>query len=240
MLNYFTLENGRGTKLYQNDETPLTVELSVENDFIKKALSSSFMIIGTLISPIDHLGIVITAQKMKVEVPANQEFMVINLYNIPISLSYSKDLDKLKILYDPYLYENNPQEDFDPKQFREAHPVPDGFIDTLPKWYSVKFTYPEHNLIFVRPGLGISIQTHMFREEHWEVMQGAPIIIFDHNVFYDTPVGKKFAIPFGAIHTVINPSKEEWVLIKESYKGHFDEEDIVRVFNPNQYYSKKS
>jgi mannose-6-phosphate isomerase-like protein (cupin superfamily) len=198
------------------------------------------MIIGTLISPIDHLGIVITAQKMKVEVPGNQEFMIINLYNIPISLSFNKEVDKLKILYDPYLYEKDPQQDYDQEEFRKAHPVPDGFIDTLPKWYSVKFTYPEYNLIFVRPGLGISIQTHMLREEHWEVVEGSPIIIFDHNVIYNTPVGKKFAIPFGAMHTVINPNKEkdEWVLIKETYKGHFDEEDIVRVFNPNHYFSK--
>ena len=44
-------------------------------------------------------------------------------------------------------------------------------------------------------------------------------------------------IPLGAMHTVINPT-DDWILIKEHCEGTFDEEDIVRVFNPNHYGQK--
>ena len=60
---------------------------------------------------------------------------------------------------------------------REEHPIPDGYIDTLPKWYSIKYTYPDFNYIFVCPGLGISIQVDSMREEYWEVLEGHPIIL---------------------------------------------------------------
>ncbi len=56
---------------------------------------------------------------------------------------------------------------YDPEEFKSQHPVPDGYIDILTKWYSIKFTYPEFNYIFIRPGVGISLQMHAMREEHW-------------------------------------------------------------------------
>ncbi|MHA1821748.1 MAG: hypothetical protein ACTSU2_10745 [Promethearchaeota archaeon] len=183
------------------------------------------------------------------------EFMAINLSKYTLVLSiYLDNLDNLNTfdnleenegalkekpyieIYDPYLYENEKHVNIDPDKFREEYTVPDGYIDVLPKWYSIKFTYPDINYIFIRPKLGISIQKHNMREEHWEIGRGTPIIIVGTNVYYNTKVGEKFDIPVNSLHTVINPT-DEWVLIKERYSGKFDEEDIVRVFNPNHYFS---
>ena len=85
--------------------------------------------------------------------------------------------------------------------------------------------------------MGLSIQTHHLRNESWEILEGTPIIINSNKVHYYVKKGQKFEIPINTYHSVINPNKdqEKFVVIKEFWNGNFDEEDIKRVFNPNEY-----
>ena len=56
-------------------------------------------------------------------------------------------------------------------------------------------------------------------------------------LFYYVENGIKLDNPKGSLHSIINPNKDpnKWVIIKESWSGKFDEEDIERIFNPNHY-----
>ncbi|MFW9899795.1 MAG: hypothetical protein ACFFDY_00730 [Candidatus Thorarchaeota archaeon] len=164
-------------------------------------------------------------------------YMVINVGKKPLEIHYSEDISKHKIIYDPYKYESSQKINLKPDLFQKRYNLPKGYIDTLPKWYSFKFTYKDYNLIFVRPEFGLSIQKHKYRNEIWEVLEGKPIIISGNTVYYYVKKGIRFHNPINTYHTVINPNKEinTFVLLKESWNGNFDEYDITRVFNPNHY-----
>ena len=232
-----TLKTGRGTKLYQNSDTSISVNISPSKPNESPQWDEILMILGDLVAPINHLGRN-SSRGLQIIIPPFSQYMVINSGKIDLVLSFKSDSTNHEILYDPYLYEEESHKNYDPEEFKSQHPVPDGYLDILTKWYSIKFTYPEFNYIFIRPGVGISLQMHAMREEHWEVLQGQPIIIAGSKISYDTKLNSQFDISLGAFHTVINPSDSEWVLIKESCKGKFDEEDIIRVFNPNHYFTE--
>jgi len=164
-------------------------------------------------------------------------YMVINVGKKPLEIHYSEDISNHKIIYDPYKYESSQKINLKPELFQKRYNLPKGYIDTLSKWYSFKFTYPDYNLIFIRPEFGLSIQKHKYRNEIWEVLEGKPIIISGNRVYYYVEKGIRFHNPINTYHTVINPNKEinKFVLLKESWNGNFDEYDITRVFNPNHY-----
>jgi len=170
-------------------------------------------------------------------VQPEEYFMLINIGDKEFPVYYSEDLNELDLIYDPYKYENSEKKNFDKEYFKEKYEVPEGYIDTLPKWYSFKFTYPDYNLIFIRPHLGISIQIHNQRNEFWTILKGEPIILNGKNIHYYVKSGTKFEIPINTFHTVINPNREEdgFIMLEERWSGNFDEEDITRVFNPNNY-----
>ena len=92
--------------------------------------------------------------------------MVINKRKESIEILYNNDVSNHQIIYNPYQYEHSEKVNFNPIEFKELYNIPEGYIDILTKWYSIKFTYPEHNLIYIRPQLGISIQIHNFRSEY--------------------------------------------------------------------------
>jgi mannose-6-phosphate isomerase-like protein (cupin superfamily) len=232
MLN---LKPGRGTPLWMNGKNAQEVLIQVPKTAPADIYRQIMMISDTLLTSVQNIGIS-SKKGFKVISPAESAYMVMNTSVVDLTLRFSEDPKTHHILYDPYKFEHEDHSDYDPNEFRKAHPVPDGYMDTLPKWYSVKYTYPKFNYIFVRPGLGISLQVHTLREERWEILQGHPIIIAGPKVHFDVNPGQKFSMSLGSMHTVINPSESEWVLLKEEYAGQFDEKDIVRVFNPNNYY----
>ncbi|MHA1985048.1 MAG: hypothetical protein ACW98D_00265 [Promethearchaeota archaeon] len=164
-------------------------------------------------------------------------YSVINNGDSPIEIQYSQDVSQHKLIYDPYKFELSKKINLTSEFFVENYNVPKGYTDTLPKWYSFKFTYPDYNLIFIRPELGISIQTHNYRNEFWEILEGNPIVINGDKVHYFVEKGTKFKNQRKTFHCVINPNKEadKFVMIKERWDGKFDENDINRVFNPNHY-----
>ena len=214
----------RGSPLRKNNENGLTLNLdSVKFDRILMINQNRF------ISDI-------TTEDLHIK-PLNY-YMVINNSNFPVEISYNEDISDHKILYDPYLFENSEKKPLNPDDFLKKYSVPEGYFDILAKWYSIKFSYDNYNLIFIKSGLGISIQTHKNRSENWTIIAGHPIIINIHRVYYFVDIGSKFSTPKNSLHSVINPiqNQDEYVIIKETWSGIFEENDIQRVFNPNNYY----
>jgi mannose-6-phosphate isomerase-like protein (cupin superfamily) len=228
-----TLQGNRSTKMYRCGDNGQKVTIYGDDSTSFDAFNNILAIVGELITMLPQMGVNLS-NSYALAIPPQTPYMLINTMNQDFTIEFEEDPAEQSIIYDPYLMEFEDHQEFNPDEFKETHPVPDGYIDTLPKWYSIKFTYPDFNYIFVRPGLGISIQVHSMREEFWEVMEGHPIIIANAKVSYDTQPGDQFMIPLGAMHTVINPT-QDWILIKEHCEGTFDEEDIVRIFNPNHY-----
>ena len=215
---------GRSTLLRKNKSKDLVITLNQNNFkdiflingayFITEEISNSDLII----MPEDH-------------------YMIINNKKEPIEIVYNQDISNHKIIYNPYKYEYSKRINFTPEMFIEKYNLPEDYIDTLPKWYSFKFAYPNYNLIFVCPEFGLSIQIHRYRNEFWEIIEGYPIIINGNKVLYFVESGTKFQNPINTYHSVINPNKEKnkFIVLKERWSGKFDENDIERVFNPNHY-----
>jgi mannose-6-phosphate isomerase-like protein (cupin superfamily) len=216
----------KGTNLRKNGQEELTI--LIDSNALKKKI---FLINGTTFFTKD-----LSAYNLIVK--PNDYYMVINKGDEEVNVKYSIDISSHIVIYEPYMYESFKKENFDPIRFGKKYNVPDGYIDTLAKWYSIKFTYPDYNLIFIKPKIGISIQTHKFRSERWKVLKGKPIIINGNKVHYFVENGTEFLNAKMTYHSVINPNNnpDQFVLIEEKWSGKFDEEDIIRAFNPNNYH----
>ncbi len=127
------------------------------NPLVSNIFNNILVIYGELITMLPQIGVNMFNGYI-VTVPPQTPYMVLNTSQQDFSIEFVEDPQTHEIIYDPYLMEYVDHQDFDPDAFKEEHPIPDGYIDTLPKWYSIKYTYPDFNYIFVRPGLGISIQ----------------------------------------------------------------------------------
>jgi mannose-6-phosphate isomerase-like protein (cupin superfamily) len=214
----------RGTLLRKNGAKSLFIDVNM------KDLKDIFLINGNKFFTDD-------ISSHDLIVPPNEYYMIINRADKEIHIKYNLDVSQHQVIYNPYKYENAQKTQIDPVEFRKSHEVPEGYIDILPKWYSIKFTYPEYNLIFIKPEMGISFQIHRERSEYWEIIKGKPIILTGHRVYYFVDSGTHIKNPVGSYHSIINPNtqKDKFVVLKERWSGHFDEEDIKRVFNPNNY-----
>jgi mannose-6-phosphate isomerase-like protein (cupin superfamily) len=218
------LKAKQGTKLRKNGNQVLTIAIK------KNELKDVLLINGNRfetqnITPSDLI------------VNPNNYYMIINNGNDTIELSFDGDISNHEVIYDPYKYTHTEKINYKPDDFKQIFFVPEGYIDTLPKWYSFKFTYDEFNLIFIRPEMGISFQIHKKRSESWEILKGNPIIINGNQVHYFVDDHTKFENSLNSYHSVINPNKDKdkFVIIKERWSGSFDEDDIIRVFNPNNF-----
>jgi len=213
---------GRSTSLRKNSSQELRIS------FKKNNTKKVYIINGSSFITENKLSSILIIK------PENH-YMIINKEEYPIEITYNRDISNHQVIYDPYKYEDSEKIYFKAEFFKRKYRIPKGYINTLPKWYSFKFTYPDHNLIFIRPEYGLSIQIHKYRNELWEILDGNPIILNGNTVYYQVKSGTKFKIPINTFHTVINPSKEKFVFLKEQWSGIFNEEDISRVFNPNNY-----
>ncbi|MFX0140917.1 MAG: hypothetical protein ACFFDN_45180 [Candidatus Hodarchaeota archaeon] len=215
---------GKGTLLRKNDSNKLKMSI------LRGDIKNLFIINGTSF-------IIKNPTESDFIIKPNDYYLVINKGIKEIEISYSHDISNHDVIYDPYKYINSEKLNYNKEYFTQRYDIPDGYVDTLPKWYSFKFSYPDYNLIFVKPEMGLSIQKHQFRNEFWEILGGSPIIINKNKVYYYVKKGKKFDIPINTHHSIINPNKDrdKYVILKECWNGKFDEEDIMRVYNPNQY-----
>ncbi len=214
----------RGTKLRKNGNEVLKISID-QNEMMNILLINGNSFKAENISQLDLI------------IKPNNNYMIINNRNNTIKLSFNENISDHEIIYDPYKYTTTEKIDFKPDDFKQIYSVPEGYIDTLPKWYSFKFTYDEFNLIFVKPEMGISFQIHKKRSESWEILKGKPIIVSGNQVHYYVEDHSKFENSVNSYHSVINPNrdKDKFVIIKERWSGSFDEDDIIRVFNPNKY-----
>lgn len=214
----------RGTKLRKNGSEVLKISID-QNEMMNILLINGNNFKAENNSQLDLV------------IKPNNYYMIINNGNNTIELSFNENISDHEIIYDPYKYTTTEKIDFKPDDFKQIYSVPEGYIDTLPKWYSFKFTYDEFNLIFVKPEMGISFQIHKKRSESWEILKGNPIIISGNQVHYYVEDHSKFENSVNSYHSVINPNrdKDKFVIIKERWSGSFDEDDIIRVFNPNNF-----
>ncbi|TXT65935.1 MAG: Mannose-6-phosphate isomerase [Promethearchaeota archaeon] len=223
-MNSEDLKPNRGTKLRKNGSKPLKID-------IEKLYFTSLMVIN------EHEFLTDNITSADLIISVGDHYMIINKSERPIHIEYNTDITHHEVIYDPYKYEHTQKKKIDPDKFQTEHDVLEGFIDILPKWYSIKFTYPEYNLIFIKPEMGISFQTHQERSETWEILSGQPIVLNDNHVYYYVNSGTRFTTPKQSYHSIINPNEKggEYVVFKEQWNGNFDEQDITRVFNPNHY-----
>ena len=214
----------QGTKLRKNKSEVLKIIID------QNELMNIFLINGNSFKTED-------ISQLDLVIKPNNYYMIINNGKNTIELSFNENISDHEIIYDPYKYPTTEKINYKPDDFKQIYSVPEGYIDTLPKWYSFKFTYDEFNLIFVKPEMGLSFQIHKKRSESWEILEGKPIIISGNQVHYYVDNGSIFENSVNSYHTVINPNrdKDKFVIIKERWSGSFDEDDIIRVFNPNKY-----
>jgi mannose-6-phosphate isomerase-like protein (cupin superfamily) len=219
------IQSGRGTNLRRNNQKELRITLDFDR------LDDIFLINGNSFY----------SQKLKeinLHVKPNDCYMLINKSDDKIEVSYSNDFSNHKSIYNPYKFEFSEKAKIDPIKFTKEFNVPNGFVDVLDKWYSIKFTYSDFSLIYIKPGIGISIQTHKFRSEEWKILKGEPIVINASKVHYYVESETKFLNAFTMYHSIINPNEDpkQFVIVEERWSGEFDEKDIIRAFNPNNYH----
>ncbi len=224
MLEKEKLPAHRGTLMRKTNSHELKIDIN------KKNYEDIFLINGT-----SFLTEEISNSDLKIK--PNSYYMIINIGKDVLNIHYNRDISRYKIIYHPYKYESSKKINLKPELFKKKYNIPKGYTDTLPKWYSFKFTYPDYNLIFIRPEFGLSIQTHKYRNEFWEILEGKPIIINGNKVHYFVESKTTFQNLINTYHSIINPNKErnKFVLVKERWNGRFDENDIERVYNPNYY-----
>ncbi len=233
-MDVLPLPAGRSTMLYRNQSETRKLYVIPDEASGWDDVRAIYVILDNVIAPLNHMGIR-SMEGFLVMVPPNVPYMVINTSASNFRSESDLEWTDQPILYNPYLLENEEHQTVDSAEILQNFTNPEGYVDILAKWYSIKFSYPDYNYIFLRPGLGISLQTHQLREEHWQILAGNPIVIYGSRVQFDCPPESEFQISLGNKHTVINPSTTDWVLLKETYTGTFDEQDIVRLFNPNHY-----
>lgn len=220
-----TISTKRSTVLRKNNSNELIITID------SSLLQNIFLINGTSFKTRE-------ISKQNLIIKPESCYMIINQGKNSIEVQYNRDVSEHEIIYNPYKFENSDKINYHAEYFIERYEIPEDYIDILPKWYSFKFTYPHYNLIFVKPEFGLSIQFHKQRTELWEVLDGKPIILSGYEIYYYVEKNRRFTNHKNAYHSIINPNKREgeFIIIKERWEGEFDENDIERIFNPNQYY----
>ena len=103
-------------------------------------------------------------------------------------------------------------------------------VTTKRPWGSfTRFTNNEPStvkILRINKGEEFSLQYHSHREEFWKIIKGNPEIIIGTKV--ENPhEGGEFVIAPHVAHRISAPRDD--VVVLEISKGHFDEDDIVRI-----------
>ncbi len=73
----------------------------------------------------------------------------------------------------------------------------------------------------------MSLQSHKYRSEHWNVFEGKPLITLNRKSFY-TKKNDLIYIPQGAIHRIHNKFKQKVKIIEAQIGSVLKETDIKR------------
>jgi mannose-6-phosphate isomerase-like protein (cupin superfamily) len=80
--------------------------------------------------------------------------------------------------------------------------------------------------IIVQPGKILSLQSHQYRKEHWEVITGSLVVMLNtQKILLET--GNTIDIPVGALHCMANLSNDPCI-VEELQTGICKEDDIIR------------
>lgn len=93
-------------------------------------------------------------------------------------------------------------------------------ILTINKLFQVK-------LIHIKPEASISLQSHMYRSEHWVVVEGEAKVTIDNEV-KSIRAGQSVYIPKKIIHRLENEGKDKLVVIEVQFGSYLGEDDIIR------------
>lgn len=96
-------------------------------------------------------------------------------------------------------------------------------------WYQILETGERHQVkhLMVKPGHGISLQTHKHRTEHWTVVAGTARVTRDNEVV-TLEIDQSTYIPIGVKHRLENPGTEPLSVIEVQSGNYLGEDDIVR------------
>ncbi len=81
-------------------------------------------------------------------------------------------------------------------------------------------------ILHINKGEEFSLQYHTQRQEFWKIIKGNPEVIINDKKIYPKE-GDEFVIEPKVDHRISAPIED--VLVLEISRGHFDEDDIVRI-----------
>ena len=81
--------------------------------------------------------------------------------------------------------------------------------------------------IVVNPGAALSLQSHLYRAEHWIVVSGTALVTLD-GTLSTVQKNQSIYIPQGAQHRLENKGAAPTVLIEVQTGSYFGEDDITR------------
>ena len=85
--------------------------------------------------------------------------------------------------------------------------------------------------IEVNPNKRLSLQYHMFRSEHWLVIDGEAFIHLDGKST-TLRAGQSIDIPLGSHHYIENKTNQKLIIIETQLGTYFGEDDIIRIDDP--------
>ncbi|MBD8892769.1 mannose-1-phosphate guanylyltransferase/mannose-6-phosphate isomerase [Roseibium litorale] len=81
--------------------------------------------------------------------------------------------------------------------------------------------------MMIKPGKGLTLQSHLHRAEHWVVVSGTVEVTIDGKAEYLTENQSAY-VPLGARHKLFNPGKIPVRMIEVQSGTYLDEDDIQR------------
>ena len=98
-------------------------------------------------------------------------------------------------------------------------------------WGSYQVLESESNYsikrILVNPGGVLSLQSHLYRSEHWIVVHGIAEVTIDDNIKI-LKTNESIFIPTKSKHRLANKKNEDLIVIEIWFGDKLDEEDIIR------------
>ena len=105
------------------------------------------------------------------------------------------------------------------------------FLKTIRPWgYYECIAKGENYLvkrITVKPKESLSVQSHKHRSEIWTVVKGIATVLKDDK-YYTLKIGETVGIPVESVHSLINSTNEEILIVEVQFGEILSEEDITR------------
>ena len=113
-----------------------------------------------------------------------------------IPIAQKNRIQDVKKVVDHLKLKNIQQAEIHPKDFR-----PWGWFASLKL-----DDYSQVKRVFVKPGVGISLQSHKYRSKHWIVVDGIVKVTIDDEIKL-VNLGHSVNVPKGVIHRMEKPGK---------------------------------